>query len=196
MSNKYFQVLTAAAFLTTASACYGNLYYDKDIIGEMVTVGGSAVTGTFNISTEDGDGLNQTGFTPGSEQVTTAVAIFHLWDDYKTDDKRERETVSINLGSENLLSASSNGYVFGFFGAVGGFANVNMLIDLNLNGELGYSIESTQGDFYVNFAKLIAHTIEGNPRSTGGSSTRVPDGGATLAFLGLSVIGLACARRK
>lgn len=187
--------MTAAAFLTTASACYGNLYYDMDVIGEMVT-GSNPVTGTFEISSDDGDGLNQTGFAPGSEQVTAAVAIFHLWDDYKTEDKTEGETVTINLGSENLLSASSNGYVFGFFGLVGGFANVNMLIDLNSNGELAYSVESTSGDFYLNFAKLVAHTTEGNPGSTGGGGDRVPDGGATLAFLGLSVIGLACARRK
>lgn len=69
---------------------------------------------------------------------------------------------------------------------------LNLIMDLKQDGILSYRIEAENGDFYVDYAVLTA-TVAG---PTSPSPVKTPDGGATVAFLGLGLLGLAGINRR
>lgn len=186
MIKKMILTLTAVASLAVTQKASANLYVDFDDLNDVFlsVTGTKSVTGWFNIANK--------GYDPTTEHVTGALAAFYLYDD--ADGIKKGESYSINLGQSQFSSGSSTfNLVFGLLGLVGGPVEGSMLLDLSADGKLKYTIEATKGDFYVDWAKLIAVTHPNRPNTTG---NRVPDGGLTLAMLGLGCLGVAALRRR
>ena len=65
-------------------------------------------------------------------------------------------------------------------------ADTSALWDLSANGRLSFTITALSGQTYLTSATLIAWT----------GARGVPDGGFTLDYLGLSLLGILVAQRK
>lgn len=173
-----------AAGVTSAQA---GVYRDRDNLDAVLNSPGESVSGTFNIRTLDGNFAgDMAGFVPSAETIVTATATFEL---YSNDS--EKEQVDINLGAFDLYTTPGtqiNGEVT--FGPLN--LTVQMLADLQQDGSISYRLTLldtafTWGeDVGINYAQLDVTTVPNT----------VPDGGMTLALLGLSLGGLAVVRRS
>ena len=72
------------------------------------------------------------------------------------------------------------------FNLLGGDFSGEALAWLDATGKLQYTIRRTEGDFYALAAKLYVETC---PKA-------VPDGGATLMLLGVTLAGIESLRRR
>jgi hypothetical protein len=157
-------------------------YTDFDQFYKLMGPGGvNSYTDTFNIATDDADGIaDGVGFSNGSETVTYATANFTFRD---SDNFESR--VSIVLGADNFASGAlvkvNNTEING--------NEVTLVFTLNQNnGIVSYTVSYAGGDaFYFTAASLYAETAPG---------VMVPDGGVTLAFLGASMLGVFGLRRR
>lgn len=134
------------------------------------SIGGvSSFTGSFNI-------LND-GYTPSTEEVYSANAEFQFWDLFGG-----QESLSIALGGSQFEQSGS------FTGLITLSDNVvgSALLDLSSDGIVSYTITRTSGEFTLTNATLVAQA----------GSRSVPDGGTTLALLGMSVAGVLGFQRK
>lgn len=172
----------AVAVLAGLGSANATVYSDVDDYSKLLGVDRGQQTtlyGEFNIVKGDGGRLDRAGFQPGCETVTCGEAWFLFVDDQFCD---KEEKVKVTLGSDVL---KGGGFVWGF-SFLGGAISGDLLADLNADGILKYTIKATKGDFYVKQAGLIVEAHK----------TCVPDGGTSLALLGLGLIGLAGFGRK
>ena len=162
--------VVAAVLAFGANAADAVPYYDTNSHYAV----GTTVLGTFDITTPG-------GYDPTSQIVYWASATFTF---IGPDDVQS--SVSINL----LDGAVSQNFYVGF--SISGQITTEALGILSATGQADYSITSTQGLFHILYATLTANA---GPR-TSTSSTAVPDGGATLGLLGLSLFGLGIFYRR
>lgn len=159
--------------VVTASA---SLYYDVDYHNTVLGPTRISKSGTFNIAVQ--------GYNPTAETIDWAGFAFTFVD----SDNRE-DTVRISLG-HSIVSYENISYGFNIFG---GLLTGNALLDLRADGIISYTVKWVSGDpFKLISAALIA---ESTPNATLPSEP-VPEGGATVAMLGLALLALEGARRK
>ena len=149
-------------------------YYDYDNINVWLSEANPVRTGSFNIADQ--------GYNPSAETIISADAEFVLWDSDSNADG-----VSVSVGGLQIQPGST---VTQGFSILGGSLTGQALLNLEADGRIGYRIEWLSGDsFKVSAASLIAQTA---PNSVVG----VPDGGMTLALLGLGLVALEWGRRR
>lgn len=149
-------------------------YYDYDNINIWLSEANPLRTGTFNIADQ--------GYSSANETIISADVEFVVW-----DSDANADGINIRIGGHDFASGSvSQGFTM-FGGSLIGEA----LLNLTADGRVGYRIQWLSGDaFKVSAVSLIAQTT---PNST---IPGVPDGGTTLALLGLGLVGLEWGRRK
>jgi hypothetical protein len=163
---------------------------DADLIGVKLTAGtdNASYTGMFDIN-----GAGHGSWTPpigvqfdsSTMEVVSAYVAFAFLDDTKpwTDPLRRDEAGTIALEGTTIFSGSTLLY---------GGAVDQAIVNAHLqDGILQYTITATEGDFWLIGGKMVV-----DARRRGGNGTPVPDAGATVAMLGLSLLGLAASRRK
>lgn len=151
--------------------------------------GNPTYNGQFNILTD--------GYNPAAHYVSSAKVWFAFADDDLLGDVIEQEWVEIDLNSDLFLAAEVDGSHVAFDWVSGGITG-NLLLTLSSIGKLDYSvtiidtqpgwrgIDLINNSTYLKVAKLKAW----------GDYSQVPDAGATVAFLGLGLVGLAAARKR
>jgi hypothetical protein len=173
-----------ASLAISAVSAQAIQYTDLNLIGVKLDDSKPSYYGEFNIA--------DWGYNSANQEVTSASVWFALADDATDvkdalDLKGYTETVKIDLGS-------ASGYIgpveVDLASLLSGAVTGSLLVDLSADGILKYTISKTSGDFYIGFAKLVA---DATPKAPG---SRVPDGGATAALLGLALLGLSAVRRK
>jgi len=174
-----------SALAVASITAHATQYVDTDNIGAVLSSVNTSVTGEFNIADADGDGLDTVGYDPDSETITFAVAQFTIvdWDGGS-------ESVTVELGP-NAFASSSGTFGMGFT-ILGGMVLGNAYVDLNADGILGYTIEWTAGTsaFTASAASLTAFTAAKSPLPS------VPDGGLTVALLGMGLVSLNWLNRR
>jgi hypothetical protein len=149
-------------------------YYDYDNINVWLSEANRVQTGTFDIGAQ--------GYNSSVETIISADVEFVLWD---SDSNADDVTVTVDG-----LQIEAGRTVTQGFSIFGGSLSGQALLNLQADGRVGYRIEWLSGDsFKVSAASLIAQTA---PNSVVG----VPDGGMTLALLGLGLVALEWGRRK
>lgn len=158
----------------SAMAASAIQYQDIDSIANgTLSVGGTPISGTFNIRTGDGDVGDVWGYNPATQTIISAVAGFTFLDVNLT-----ANTVSIALDGQSFISNGSVGQVLtSFNGAVLG----NAYLTLNSTGEIGYTVELVSGD-------PITFVMAGLTAQAGDRVIGVPDSGATMGLLGLGLL--------
>lgn len=177
-----------ASVVMLATSARAIPYTDINVIGVKLDDLHPSVSGEFNIA--------DAGYNSVTHQVTYASAWFAFADDTLPWDGQD-DPLDLN-GNYEVVKVDL-GLAPGYFGPVevnlatllGGDVKGSVLMDLSADGRLEYTISQVTGDLYVGFAKLVA---EASPRT--GTANAVPDGGTTVALLGLALLGLSAARRK
>jgi len=179
-----FAVLAALAVPT-----YGISYNDYDIFGNegldgiAISSGGGSVTGTFDIVNWDGGLLDNVGYNPAAETIVSANARFALGAvGFGT------RYYDIDIGTDDFADGSFGVFILGFKSETG---DLTGNVSLSTTGAVDYTVtnNSRRGTFSLLWAKLDVET-----RKSGGAT--VPDSGATLALLGLGMMGLFIARKR
>ena len=111
------------------------------------------------------------------EYVDIFLGGVKIWDDLEVD------------GSHNNAPVSYEWFTQGVFG------NATIMGDLNADGILNYSVTVQNIGSRDTYLKIAEMTVTGDPKRTT-TGQPVPDGGATLALLGASLMGLGALRRK
>ena len=182
LKNTVVTIISSALLATGAHAV---TYSDFDLYngwtGTLVDAENprkSVYNGTFQISYQDADGINDVvGYDPLTQKITSAFASFLLYDDSFSDGS---ETVTITLGPDAFISGQAT-FLFALGSVTGG-----ALFDLDADGVLYYSIVANSGDFRAKSGLLAAHA---EPRP-------VPDGGMTTILLGIGFLGICAFQRK
>jgi hypothetical protein len=204
---KKLVVLTALALGFTVPAL-ADVFSDFDKIVRQLTdsSSGRVYNGVFSVVNEDsgldtytgsgahgpagwGAGSTVLGYNPG-DTIIGATVSFGLW-----DNDSAKEQVSFSIGGVSLGSSPGNqisGYntfSYDLFSVLSASALDTVLADL-ADGTIDYRVrmanEWRYEDVWLKWASLDIRT----------ETLRVPDGGATLALLGLGLLGVAFARRK
>lgn len=128
---------------------------------------------------DDADRVDgSSGGKDGFEYVDITVGTVKIWNDLEVDGDHDNAPDSYDWYSESV------------------FGNADIFNDLNADGILNYSVTvqnmSGSKDTYLKITEL---TVTGNPKPRS-SGNPVPDGGATLALLGVALMGLGAIRRK
>ena len=179
LKNTLLTIISSALLAT--SAAHAVVYTDTDIFngltGQLVNFS-SPLTGTFDISTQDDDGIFDLVGYNNTQLITSAIASFTIVDDNPFSLLDGAETVTINLGPDMFVNSQATFLIA--FGDVTG----NALFDLRQDGVLAYSIVAstpTSGDFKAINGSLVV---------------TVPDGGTTAVLLGIGFLGIYAAQRK
>lgn len=129
------------------------------------------------------DLLNE-GYDPATQQINSAVATFSL-----NDANGRSESYTITIDGDTFLSGGSfSTTTFGTIDFAGGVVG-DALITLDSTGLLSYTVTATSGVFWLANAALTADV------SARESNGHVPDGGLTVAMLGIGLAGLGRIRR-
>lgn len=141
---------------------------------------GQSHEGDFNLGLASGEVVDWA-------QLSFAFADDALFGDFRFwGDAEEHVTVEYDDNSQNLGDVDGT-YFFAPFlydwHTISGGAG-SLLVNSLQDGNLHYKVSVTEGDTYLKRVNLKARTSVG-----------VPDGGSTLALLGLGIIGLSLARR-
>lgn len=204
---KLNQILLAASSLLAfsgAASAGAITWVDRDPntgVGPLqyLSVGGtSTYSSTFDITT--------VGFVPGQFNIDSILVKFAFADNATSADTGSGsdgfEYVDISLGSVKIWNDlevdgdHSNAPLSYDWYSQSLFGNATILGDLNADGILNYSVTiqdlSGSKNTYLKIAEL---TVTGDPKKTT-TGQPVPDGGATLALLGATLMGLGVIRRK
>ena len=130
--------------------------------------------GTFDISPP---------YNPATHNLLSAEVFFYYTDDGLDGDEYVKIRLDNGLGGWNVLLTEEVGFLDNSSETLGGAAFASLAAD----GSLDYKVTATQGDFWFLKAILVADI---------GEKANVPDGGATLALLGLGVLGLGALHRR
>jgi hypothetical protein len=134
--------------------------------------------GLFGVNSHtDSFNITNHGYDHATEHVYSATAEFRFEDNFGFS-----ESLSVVLGGSPFEQTGSFSNWITLSDSVVGSA----LFDLSADGIVSYTITRTDGEFYLRNATLTA--VAG--------SNSVPDGGTTLALLGMSVIGVFGFQRK
>jgi hypothetical protein len=179
MNKVILSLSTAGALLCGAAlnaAVYTDVHDEATFLADigqdrvLLNISGnprSSYTNTFDI-TDD-------GYVPGSG-LSSAVATFWVRDQTRNEGADEMASVELD---GNWFANSASNLPFSNI-SFGGSLALNLLMALEANGTLTYTITAVTGNFYFKRAELTA----------------VPDGGTTIALFGLGLLGLAAAKRK
>ena len=141
----------------------------------------------YNPSYTGGWDLLNEGYDPLTEQINSAVATFKLND---ANGFSESYTITID-GNAFLTGGSFSTTLLGTI-SVGDSVGGTALVTLDATGLLSYTVTANSGVFWLKEATLTAEA-SGRPQT---DPTTVPDGGASLALLGMGLIGLGALKRK
>ncbi len=174
----------AAVLTSVAQAAVWTDYHSGQPLAHLHQ-GNSSYTGTFNI-------LND-GYNPGLHTLTSATAKFAFADDDVFGDLIEQEWVEIELDGDLLINSAVevDGTHASFDWHSNGLTG-SMLFTLSTLGTIDYTITIldtqwwTNNSTYLKVAKLKAY----------GDYKQVPDSGATVALMGLGLVGLVAARKR
>ena len=182
-------LLSSISGLLLATQAHAFTYLDFDDYGPSsgYVASGGSLTGYFNIKNSDGGVGDITGYKTTPEHVVNATASFGIRDNSGLLDKIFFfELASIYVGSDQFMGTTGSiSLNLDFSHGI----SANALVDLSADGILKYTIVSTIGDFYLDYAKLTANTVAD-------SAPSVPDGGSTALLLGSSLLGLVALRQK
>ena len=156
---------------------------------------GNSITIGAGYGSESGKSYSDVaGFRPCYDIAYNASAFFYIRDD------KDYASEMVNVKLDGLRFDSETSYTA--TSIVGGnfwLANAVLLIALNIDGTLAYSVTAGNGsDFYLEYARLEVDAIQWLPSSggtTGGGGTNVPDGGATVMLFGVGLLGLFATQR-
>jgi hypothetical protein len=200
------KVLIASAAVALFSGAQAATFVDFDSINRRIT-GGSVggYSGAFHVTAPDQDGndngagANQQdvlGYAPGTP-IVSAFAEFSFWGD--TDN--QRETVSIEMtGLFQILwfeitewqdLGTTPDHITGsylFSEDLTGAMVANLESDGNISYRLDVHPNSNNNDVTLEWGRLTVVTAD--------TTSRVPDGGATVALLGLGLLGLVGLKRR
>jgi hypothetical protein len=161
-------ILAAILSLSVVASVHAITYIDTN--ADLVAFDSTHTTYTNNFN------LLNIGYNPASETITSACAVFGF-----TDIWGGKESFTVNLGG-NLFSEGSFSAVL----LLPEVATGSALFALDETGLLTYTVTRSTGDFQLIGSALIA---EASPRN-------VPDATASVALLGLGVIGIVAAKRR
>ena len=180
MKNIKTALLLGAAALAICVSASANVYTD---------------TNTHNLDMYEGDTF--TGhWTYGPIAANQTVTKVETWFKFSSSDT-DYEQVHIDLGTGEGVTDYSNtsGTInFGSNYTIDWVFNTASLLADAANGTLNYTITAIgnshiSNDFTFNTARVDVTTITK-------TTQKIPDGGATIALLGLSLVALAGAQRK
>jgi hypothetical protein len=120
--------------------------------------------------------LTNDGFNPSTMTLESSKFWFYFSDDYDGYSEKLELTVE---GDKWEDDAQVKNYTYSYGAG-------SVLVALQDDGKISFRVKADLGDFYFKGAKLEAT----------GSANSVPDGGMTLAMLGLGLVGLGLARRR
>jgi hypothetical protein len=152
-----------------------NLYYDYDYINTVLSSVNRDNNGTFNIAVQ--------GYDPSAESMSWAGFAFTF-----IDSDNQEDTVRISLSHEAVTYEHIE-YGFNIFG---GLLAGDALLDLSADGIISYNVRWISGDPF----KLVSATLLAETTANAPPPAPVPDGGLTLAMLGLALLALGWAQKK
>lgn len=171
----------AVLAMSTSAASAVSIISTDLAVQKLSSAGTSSYSGTFVLP----------GYDAATQMVQSAQATFVFSDDSLFD---SNEYAKISLGFENFGSLEVDGipllpWTYTFFSG-----NLTMLTTLSSTGQLDYTITATSGDFWYKGGVLKAEVTQ-RP-STNNTPPRVPDGGASAALLGMSLLAVAGLKKK
>ena len=185
-------LLALGAFaLATSTTQAAFVWTDLNVDQPVYLSAGQSTSGTFNlngIAAESGGPV----FVAGSFELTSAKAYFAFADDAffgdvpYLGDSNEYVTVDIYDAPNSYEVDGSHILSYLTWDWITGSVQASLLGTLSSTGELDYTITVTRGDTWFKAAKLKAY----------GDYKQVPDASATVALMGLGLLGLAAARKR
>jgi len=181
--GKLLSYAAAGISLSLGTNAKAALYWDLELFSSSqshVSVG-DALQGTFDIT---GNGLGKGFVGNGPEQVQSAFFEFTLVDDSDRNQVKT-ESWSISLGDQGFSTGGGSLIL----ALVCGFGNGSVLLDIQQDGQVDFTVAATSGDFRVVNGLM---KVETGPRT----SSRVPEGGLSILMLGGALLTAAALHRK
>lgn len=168
-------IIIGLAVLAGSQAPAATIYTDQDTVGFSFSAqaGRGTYSGTWDLLSE--------GYTPGTPTIS-ALAEFVF-----SDPNGGTETVVVSVGGQQLYAGFGTPGTSDF--VISGAVTGGALVNLESTGLLSYRIFRNTGIFTLDTATLTVAVNDQDPNG-------VPDGGTTVALLGLGLAGLAGIRRK
>lgn len=174
--NKFLTLSAAAALILSSSISSAAVFSDLNEY-DRVIIGINSGSGRLPSFTDEFD-ITADGYTP-LDEISSAWVQFNVQDENRNEG--DIETFRVEL--DNLVFDDNFGGTLPFaVVSFGGNLLANLIVELESDGRLSYTIEATAGDFRLKSAYLEA--------------TTVPDGGMTVGTLGLGLLAIAGIRRK
>ncbi|MEO5960291.1 MAG: VPDSG-CTERM sorting domain-containing protein [Opitutaceae bacterium] len=184
MKLKFLSVLIAS--LAVASISHGLTWttsygYNQGSFGPnpIVFLDGTPNSYTNSLS------LPSVGFNPATMDVTSATITFWFADDDSDGSEQVDITVEgVQAANDMEVDGSHPQANFASYAFV---LNAAQLATLNTDGIANYTVGLVTGDTYLKIVSITA---------SGPSTVTAPDGGTTVALLGIGFIGLAAIRKR
>lgn len=129
------------------------------------------------------------GYNPARDEITFATATFFFGD---VEDVFRASSCSFLKGTTESFTLDLSGDIFKvgsipvLFALSDSSLGTQALLTLSETGKVSYTVTRTSGSFQLGGAVLCAHA---EPRN-------VPDGGATVALLGVGLVAVFFAKRR